>query len=284
MVCPRGLSVLVVAMEHITIEIEYVCQTPVQLDIAQKFLKHSESQGIWEHGDILKMKGEDFPTLATEIYMGYCACTYYSLSLLSCFLSQARQFITFVNSSFDKSITPFWDLVCDAFAGGLKYREENPECVTLIEFLKDMEEYKNMCFTENTINWLFSYSNLKFFAVHGNDSIHAVIKCLMRDVDDFQNILVNLGDNGDYEFMFLLADKFSSKDFEKEVTTKFVLTNSISISIFLWICTIDEGFLSQLQVKEYVKQTLDNRSSENETKHMRYWRKRKRSSPSCFSP
>jgi hypothetical protein len=259
-------------MRHITIKVHGCLPLPLPLNIAKEFLEPPPSKGIWEQDDILKIQKKDFPFLSTHYMMEKCLCDFWTLELLSCFLLQAHAFITYANSCFDlDGPTPFWDLVCDAFAGGLKYREEHPISHSLIDFLIDMKWYKNICFNKRTKKWLFT--NLKFFAVHGNDSIHAVIKCLMRDVYDFKNILVTLGDNGDYEFMFLLSEEFDSEDLGQDVTTEFVLTNSISESIFLWIRTIDEGPISRLQVKEYMKQTLTDRTSENETRHLRHWRK-----------
>ena len=92
----------------------------------------------------------------------------------------------------------FWELVVDAFNGGLLHRQMN--CRPLILQLCDVLNWIRSCIHPTVVDWVFD--NLRYFVQHCSAVVHAFIRCLPRTSVELGSVC-NLLDNGDFEWLFL---------------------------------------------------------------------------------
>jgi hypothetical protein len=143
----------------------------------------------------------------------------------------------------------------DAFVrNGIQFRHDFPKEPPLIFIVSDLlDSVFQDYFSESVCTWLFEHS-LSFFAMYGNDTIHAIIKCLAKHPHYVRKILTKFGDNGDFEWLyFIYRHNHQGRDFmtfARNIDIKFVLHHNISLNLFA--CLNSLRFSSDpFQIKDF---------------------------------
>jgi hypothetical protein len=158
-------------------------------------------------------------------------------------------------SNLDNTRTFTWYVEDALVNNGRQFRHDHPRYSPLIFLISDLlESVFPVFFTDSVRKWLFEHA-LPFFAIHGNDTIHAIIKCLVYDAWSVKQILTQLGDNGDYEWLYFFAWRSGHKGNFQDINSTFLLKNNISMNIFVFInalmCSKDRSDVKEfLEIKE----------------------------------